>query len=974
MSEFDSNSSLRHERLMDLLGHALELDPSHRGAFLEEVNQSDPDLRAELDRLLQHEGPAARALPDELGQFSKVQKRLVESARAAASMQGKRIGAYEFVDIVGEGGMGVVWRGLDTRLGRPVAIKSIPPAVSDDHSRFMRLTREARILGALSHPNVATIFGLEEEENAKYIVMELIDGESLSQRLRRGPIGWHTTLNLCTQIASALCAAHEAGIIHRDLKPGNVMIAPDGQVKVLDFGLAREVQKPMVRKAVSASDETNLLTQEGNVMGTPRYMSPEQLRGTLVDRRTDVWAFGCVLYECLVGKSAFDGPTPADIAAAILHREPDYDALPDDCPSALEKLLRRMLVKDQGRRLRDLGDIKLELEAIIETGAMPPAPEEVARASRWTRRQRLILVAAFVVAVASAAMLLFNLRPVKGVIPAARREQFALRFPNDTPQSNLARLRLAISRSGDEMAISATDGQHLQLFVRKRGDTSFQPIPGTQGAWIPTFSPDGEWIAYYTEGGVYKRRLAGGNPTRISDQMTYAGGYCWGPDDVVTLSPVWGRGLARIASSGGVPHYITDPDFKTDFAHISAAITPDNRGIVFTTWDGRNGTRVDGVNIDGTNRHNVVDNGEHPRVVRTPIGPYLLYARLGTLFAAPFDTATLMRTGPEVPIVDGVMSNRPHFVPAYDVDDNGTLMYISGPLFAEESRLCWLEKDGSLKPFNDARRAFSDVHFSRDGTKLSTILKGEVYWPHIYDLKQGTFNRIVSDGDTESAAISPDGKTLAYTINRQGPYSLWLRDLQSGTDRKMTTGAGDYQIQITWTPDSRYILFAMAPDTRTKRSLWYTDAETGETKPLTGSSSAERAPSVSPDGKWVAYGSDDSGIREVRMQRFPDGAQLHQVTTGGGDWPLFSPDGSTLYYRQAGKLMAVQISNENGMPIDRPTVLYDRDFGQSDVDLGDYTVAPDGRLLLIEPSERGPKATQVNVMLNWYEPLLKSAK
>jgi Tol biopolymer transport system component len=978
---------LDSSQVMEILGQVLELDRPARAAFLDKECGSNASLRAEVDRLLKVEDVALAALPGSsfggsiLGRFTDLRNKLVDAARSATELCGKRIGAYEFEDILGQGGMGIVWRGRDTRLDRPVAIKLIPPTMAEDPERLARFLAEARILGSLSHPNVATVYGLEEADGAKFLIMELVEGETLQAKLSRGPLSIPETLSIGIQIGCALAEVHETGVVHRDLKPANIMLTDDEEVKVLDFGLARETPAPMVSGTKPIDQQTTnlLLTRHGSVIGTPRYMSPEQMRGAKVDRRTDVFAFGCVLYECLAGKPAFAGATHADIAAAIIHDDPDWSALPSRTPPDLLRLLQRMIAKDATMRLRDCGDICVELRDIQDakqwqdaTATMPSAAPPDAH-GQWSALLRFAAATCLGVGLAAGARLLYQkvITPPPSLPVTAAREQFALQFPNNTPQQNLARLRIGISRDGQHIAVSATDGQHLQIWQRSRGEIGFSAIPGTIGGWIPQFSPDPQWLAFYREGCLLKQRVAGGNPSRIASQMTYAGGYTWGGDGLICFIPVWSKGVARISASGGTPQFITEPDYKDDFAHMSPVLGPDNRTMVFTVWDGRTGTRIDAANIDGTNRHNVVENGQFARFAATPRGPYLLYARLGTIYAAPFDLKKQVRTAPETAIVDGVMTNRPHFAPTYDVADNGTLVYVPGPLFSEESRLVWLEKDLTTTPFNDDRRSFGEVHFTADGSKLSVIIKGEVYWPHIYDLKQGTFNRVVSDSDSESACISPDGNYLAYTTNRDGPYSLWLRDLRTSTDRKLVQGKGDYQLQIGWSPDSKNVVYCTAPDTKSRRDICVANIASGQSHPVLTHPAEQRAPRISPDGKWLAYTSDDSGVREIRMMRFGDASQDHQVTTGGGDWAQWAPDGKSIYYRQSGALYRLTISLENGMPTDRPTLVYDRDFGQSDFDFCDYEIAPDGRILLIEPSERGPKVTQVNVMLNWYAPLMK---
>ncbi len=1012
-------------RVEALYFEASALDPLNRDQFVRATCADDSAVREEVLAMLAHgqaDHPSLAPLAP-LGELAPLGPLGALAASIAApspehhprKLLGSRVGAYEITQVIGQGGMGVVYRAQDSRLGRAVAVKSVPPAFADDAVRMSRFLREARLLASLSHPNIATIFDLAEKDGSHYLVMELIEGHNLAQHLSaRGPMRVDEALAVCAQIAAALDAAHEADVVHRDLKPQNVMLSDEGRVKVLDFGLAREV--PLrVRESDTTVHHAPAETREGAILGTPGYMSPEQVRGQPVDRRTDVFALGCILYECLTGKVAFPGETAADVAAGVLHREPNWDALPATVPPSIRRLLVRCTAKSAADRPRDMGDLRLQLQDALEAREWQPPvtvstaqPAPPRRAWRAARGGILVAVAAAVGATAVASALYVRNRPVAPVVadpgaaspapPAASAplRKFSVRFPGDTPQSDLPRVRLALSRDGGKMVISAArqpgaavEGgrpairllpgmvvpTRPQLWVRNRDDLDFRPLPGTENAFMPSLSPDGTWAIYHDDRVMVKKRATGGNPVTVAEVGGFWGTYHWGSDDVVTYVPVWGKGVARVpATGGGAPRFVTTCDYaRKEFAHVGPCVTPDNKTALFTVWNGADECRIEGVDLaTGRRIYNVVEQGTTPRVARVPGGGhYLFYERSGSVFAAPFDLAAVRRTGPEAVVADGVLTDTILFTACYDVADDGTLAYVPGPLFVEESRLSWVNPDRSTVPFNDDRYAFGEPRFTADGKRLSVMAKGKIYGVHVYDLERGQFDRVVTDGDVVSVAISPDGESLAYSCNKDGPYALWVKRLRDGHARKVFDGAASYQIQIGWSPDSRFAVFSMSPKLEDPRDIFYVDLKDADPKPvLFATTPAEdRSPRFSPNQKWVAYSSNAPGVREVFLKSFPDGKTSRQVTVGGGDWPEWSPDGKTLYYRAKNRLYALPLDPDTGAPAARPAVVYDKPFGQCDFELNDYTIDPQGRLLIVEPSERGPKVHQINVVLNWWQAL-----
>jgi Tol biopolymer transport system component len=703
----------------------------------------------------------------------------------------------------------------------------------------------------------------------------------------------------------------------------------------------------------------------GAVLGTPAYMSPEQLRGETVDRGADVFAFGCVLFECLTGKQTFGGNSTAQIIASVLERDPDWSQLPTRTPDSIRRLLRRCLSKDPQRRMRDLGDARIELEEALAAREWLTVPPTVRR-----RRRRLgwvVVTSLALVAVVLSTFLLLHEWSTQ-LVSGGALERFSITFPGGKPQVDLAHLRIAVSRDGRTLVCSAADADGQHLWVRKRGEIAFKRLEGSAGGWIPSLSPDGQWVTYFCDGMLMKGRTTGGTSYRICNLTGYWGNYFWGTDGMITFVPAWGRGLARISSEGGTLKFVSQLDYANgEFAQLSPCVLPDNRTALVTVWDGKQGLKIVALDMASGARKPLVENATTPRVASTPYGHYMLFERANTIYAAPFDIEKVALSGSEVAIADGVMTDRNLFYATYDVADDGTLVYVPGTEYQETSKLTWINTDGTRAPFNDDSLSFAEPNFTSDGSKLQVTLKDNQYKAYIYDLKRNTFERAVTEGDTAASAISPDGTKLVYSTNRDGPYCVWVKDLVTNRDEMILKGSSDYQAQPDWSPDGKHVTFSMSPTSESARDVWVLSLETREAQAFCNSNAEERSPRFSPAGGWLAYVSDASGVREVYVRSFPGGQQTRQITFGGGDWPEWAPDGKMLYYRQKGVLYSVPLSPTDGTPTGRPVPVYTGRFGQSDYEMTDYTVAPDGRVLIIELSDKGPTVASMNVVLNWHE-------
>jgi eukaryotic-like serine/threonine-protein kinase len=662
----------RWKQIEALCQGALEQKETERIAFLERACAGDQALRRDVEFLLSHqtqaenflETPAVQLMIKELAE-EKGAKSLPESPAlnliakqmgqdATRSLAGQRLGSYQIVSLLGAGGMGEVYRARDTKLQRDVAIKVLPKAFVDDPDRIGRFRREAQMLASLNHPNIATIHGLEQSDSVHYLAMELVPGETLAQRIERaGALPISEALSVSRQIAEALEAAHEKGVIHRDLKPANVKVTPEGRVKVLDFGLAKAFAGDGSASNSIRPTATEAGTEPGVVLGTPSYMSPEQARGKPVDKRTDIWAFGCVLFELLTGRQAFRGETSADSIAAVVEREPDWKALPPTVPAGIRRLLQRCLQKDVNRRLRDIGDARIEIEEPVaspETGELAVDPGMRAHA-RWRRVTRLGVI--FFAAAAVAAVAVWGLRVM--TLPAPQPiSRFTVTLPPDRPLA-LVPPSVAISPDGTHLVYAAIRGGTSQLYLRPLDQMQATPIEGAEDGTFPFFSPDGQWLGFFADGKLKKTPISGGPSVVLCDTAGGRGG-SWGENGTIIFAPEARGGLYLISAAGGPPQVLATPDSnKGETSYRSPSFLPGGNEVLFTVL----GTTRTDVHIVvqslKTGERRVLTRGgdakDHAHYV--PTG-YLVYSHNGTLLAAPFDTRRLELTGTPVPVVEDI--------------------------------------------------------------------------------------------------------------------------------------------------------------------------------------------------------------------------------------------------------------------------------------------------------------------------------
>jgi serine/threonine-protein kinase len=866
---------------------------------------------------------------------------------------GTRLGAFEVSSLLGVGGMGEVYRARDTKLRREVALKLLPEFLARDEEKLKHLEREAHLLASLNHPNIATLHGLEESEGLRFLVMELVPGETLAERLARGRISIEESLSIMRQMGEALEAAHDKGIIHRDLKPANVKVTSDGKVKLLDFGLAKAIAEEKSPADLSRSPTlTREGTEHGVILGTASYMSPEQARGQALDRKTDIWSFGCVLYEVFTGRKAFPGETVSDIIASILARDPDWDALPERTPLKIRDLLRRCLQREPHRRLRDIGDARIEIEESLAEPATVPV------ASRPRRVLPLVMVATALVAVAVWGLLHFG-RAAPRVV-----SRFDLSLP---PEEALTHLNdPVVTWSPDGTRLVYVGGRPRKLYVRAIDQMESTAIPGTENATTAFFSPDGEWVGFYGAGRLKKVQLATGSAITLCDVLD-AWGASWGDDDTILFAPTPTSGLFRISASGGAASAVTTPDpSQGEISHRWPEFLPGGEAALFTIWTGSSETSRIAVLSLETGQHPVVIEGAS--FARYSSTGHLLYAREGQLVAAPFDLERLEVTGLPVPLSVEVRTVGGFGTAHFSLSREGSLAYLppSGP---PEKTLLWVDRNGWTRPLTETRRAYRDPRLSPDGKRLAVTIFDDRAYIWVYDLERDALTRL-SGADGYVPIWTPDGQRITYD-SATGPAIIWQAVDGSSTPEKVTSTTAVNSAPSSWSPDGKWLAFNDALP-KTRQDIWLLSLEGDRpARPLLQTPASEAGGVFSPDGRWIAYDSDESGRREAYVQPFPGPGAKWQVSTEGGSQVVWARNGREIFYRSDDKMMAVEVETEPSFRLSKAKLLFEGRYEYAAEWFGstNYDVTPDGQRFLMIRSEEQPAPTRIRVVLNWAEEL-----
>ena len=854
---------------------------------------------------------------------------------------GTRFGAYEVTSALGSGGMGEVYRARDTNLKRDVALKALPAALANSPDLLARFQREAEVLASLNHPNIAQIYGLERSEGTAALAMELIEGPTLENRIWQGRIPAEEALRIASQLADGLEAAHERGIVHRDLKPANIKFRPDGTVKVLDFGIAKALDSRTSTGPGPAALTTPAMTEAGMILGTAAYMSPEQARGRPIDRRTDIWAFGCVLYEMLTGRAAFLGEDVTSTLARVLEAGVDLTALPSDTPASVRRTLKLCLEKEPRKRIADIRDVSLGLG-----GAFAPSAPTLASQPLW---RRALPFAATLVAGSLLASVYF-LFSAPTAVPAAVASRapvtrFVITPPATAPLANQGSDDIAISADGKRIAYLAgkPGSGRVEIYVRELDALDARPIPGTdapdRGLWNPFFAPDGRSIGYVAPGrGLVSAAIDGRPPIRIADGPDLFFGGEWAEDNTVIYSTP--QTLRRVSAAGGGTPAALMPERQTGFVG-SPVLLPGGRALLFHVFSDAASRSVVALDLETGNERTVIEDAVFPRYVDTG---HLAFFRGGTLMAVPFNAAEVAVTGEPVALVQGIRypsGSSPDFA----LSVSGTLAYVPAAAEATTERaVVWVDRMGRVngRALPDLVANARDPRLSPDGKRLLLVSgpegDGDIW---NYDLSGRPPIPLALPNDNHFEVWSPDGKQVAFYSLPKNVVMTLPADGSERTPRVLNTEI--YLNPRVWTTTGELI------STRIRNRIDIVAVPvvgTGEIRDVVASESGEFDPALSPNGRWLAYVSDRSGQNEIWVQRYPEGAPV-RVSSGGGEEPLWSADGRELFYRQGDAVMAVAVEADNEFSYAAPKTLFSGPYARR-TGLGrDYDVATDGRFLMI---------------------------
>ena len=878
---------------------------------------------------------------------------------------GTKLGHYEILSLLGKGGMGEVWRARDTKLGREVAIKTLPEEFAKDADRLSRFEREARLLASLNHPNIAAIHGFEEDSGTHFLVLELVEGDTLQDRLKRGAIPVEESLKLALQIAEALEAAHEKGVIHRDLKPGNVKVTPDGKVKVLDFGLAKAFVGDEAHTSVSNSPTLSMAaTEQGVILGTAAYMSPEQASGEGADHRADVWAFGVVLFEMLTGRRLFTGKTATHVLASVLKTEPNWTTLPPNLHPRIRFLLERCLDKLAKDRLSSISDARVEVEkALAEPGVVLTQP--IPEAAKTAKPSMLPWALAFVLAVVAGAAGWILRAPEPDPVS---RSSYVL--PGDQQFTGATGTALALSPDGSRM-VYATNGQ---LYLRTMDTFESTPISGTdENVQQPFFSPEGEWVGYWSadDGQLKKIAIAGGAPVTISDSSRPFGPPNWGADDSI----VWGNdeGVLRVSGNGGTPELLVNPEGMPEGivgTPRNAQVLPGGDFVLFgVSTNPLQGQTV--VQSLESGEQKVLFPGVHVRYV--PTG-HLVYTLEDVLFAVAFDPATLEVTGRHVPLVEGVQP----VPPQYAVSDSGTLVYIPGRARTREFTMALVDRDGTVEELNVPSANYRLPRVSPDGRNFLVSVRADDDDLWVHDLSAETApRRLTFEGNNGLGVWTADSERITFGSQRDGETENLYEMRADGTGVPELLASSEQRLRpLSWSRDGRFLLYAEGPQAQLlERNLWTLRTEDNETELYYEASGLQHNAEFSPNGEWVAYQSNESGQNQIWVQPFPATGARIQVTTDAGFEPVWSPDGQELFYwNAASELVSVRVDTESGFTYSPPEPLPVTGILLEGTRMTNFDIMPDGqRFLVVRESASnesgGVIPSQINIVLNWFEEL-----
>jgi eukaryotic-like serine/threonine-protein kinase len=862
---------------------------------------------------------------------------------------GARLGPYEIQAALGAGGMGEVYRARDTKLGRDVAIKVLPHSLKADAERLARFEREARLLASLNHPHIGAIYGLEDSDGVRGLILELVDGATLADRIARGPLALDETLLLARQIAEALEAAHEKGIIHRDLKPANIKVTPDGNVKVLDFGLAK------VREAEGTPDLSTMMgTTPGMILGTVPYMSPEQVNGREADRTSDVWAYGCVLYEMLTGRPAFDGDTAAEILARVLKTEPDWHQLPTETPESIRRLLRRSLQKDQNLRFRDIRDARLEIDD-VQSGTLQ---NERVAAVRFGRRERLAWVAALTLVTLIAAIL-----GARALRPAPTAREVRLEF-STPPTVDPA---LAISPDGLKVVFTGRSKGQSQLWLRSLASSSARPLPGTEHASLPFWSPDGRSVGFFADARLKRLDIDRGSvKTLVSIAPAPLGG-AWNNDGTIVFSSSPGRPILRVSAEGGAPSPVTRFESLQQQSHSAPQFLPDGRHFLFFVTGTPEARGVYLSQLDKPDMKRLFDADSSAVYAATG---HLLFVRGGTLLAIGFDPGKLETRGDPFPLSEDLTGRT-----ALSASAAGPIGYRTSSADGGQRQLVWVNRSGAeIEKVVYPDTQSQGPSLSRDGRRVAVFrrVNGNTdIW--LYETVRRAWDRITFDSADDIFPLwSPDDHRVAFG-SRRGEMDLYWRLLGAppGRGEDLLLSTSEPKFPMDWSRDGRFLLYdAIHPQRGV--DIWALPLEEGrKPREVVQTDFNERQAQFSPDGKWIAYQSDKTGRFEIYLRPFPGPGSDSPVSADGGAQVRWNPNGRELFFiAPDDRLMAVPIrffSDREPAELGSPRALFATNVGSAAINTNrqQYMVSPDGQSFVMNSVVGEATTSPISVILNW---------
>ena len=904
---------------------------------------------------------------------------------------GEVLGHYRIIEKIGEGGMGVVYKGLDTHLDRSVAVKILPPESVADLERRRRFSQEAKAASALNHPNIITVYDISNTDGVDFIAMEYVEGRTLDQVIGHRRMPLKQVFGYATQIADALGKAHAAGIIHRDLKPSNIMITSEDKVKVLDFGLAKLVAASGSGEGEPTASTVETLTKEGKLLGTAAYMAPEQAEGKPVDARSDIFSFGLILYEMLTGRKAFHGDTKLVMITAMLHDEPTpLSQLVPGLPAEVERAVMRCLRKDPQRRWQSMLDLKLALQELKEESdsgklALPVlARPRTARAwLRWMSVSLVILVAAAISPwlhrksqpTASLPVVRAVIKLEPGLwLDGMRKEQY-LQRPSRTA--------VAMSKDGRFIVYSAIadnpePNAKAQLYLRRTDQSQAKPIAGTQGGINPFLSPDDRWVGFWADGKLMKVSIDGGVPVALCNAEPSFGA-SWALDNSIIFAYLAGSGLFRVSAEGGDPESLTTPDkTKEEYSHRLPHCLPDGKSVLFTIMRDPLDLqpRIALLDLETRKWRVLMEDAADARYA--PMGD-LVFLRQGTLMVAPFDLGRHKVTGQPVPAISNVMQalnvGNIGFNTAagqFSLSDSGWLIYAEGGILPDsQNSLAWIDHKGGTQPITSFKAPLFAPRLSVDGRRIAYTTAGGESGVWVYDLNRGTASRLTGEGKAIFVTWTPDGKRLAFGWLKTGLFNLYWQPADGSSAMERLTTSDYVQYPGSWSPDGATLAFVEAHDTGWDRDILLLDSRSRRITPFLNSRAFEGYPEFSPDGRWITYVSEESGRREVYVRPFPRPGSKWVISQNGGQEPLWARNGKQLFYRSTdGRQMWVaDVRVDGSFSVGKPRLLFNVPGLRAGTPIRSWDLSPDGqRFLMVKNEEATPTpVTEMVLIMNWFE-------